>query len=193
VKLTMSSVLIAVGLVVAGCGGGGGGDSTQTYTVPSEAMEPTIQANSTVEVDLDAYKGAEPAINDIVVFNPPAGTNDFRHFCGDPNTGASGSSGAACDQPNPARSDLKYIKRIVAGPGDTLSIQNGHPVVNGKVAQEDFINPCTPGGACDLPQQITIPPDHYFMLGDNRGASEDSRFWGPIPVAWIIGKVTGHG
>ena len=94
----------------------------------------------------------------------------------------------ACDQPTPEKSDVNFIKRIVAGPGDTLSVQNGHPVVNGKIAQEDFISPCTPGGACNLPQQITIPPDHYFMMGDNRGSSDDSRFWGPVPRDWIIGK-----
>jgi signal peptidase I len=39
-----------------------------------------------------------------------------------------------------------------------------------------------------LPQEITIPADHYFMMGDNRGESDDSRFWGPIPRDWIIGK-----
>ena len=61
-------------------------------------------------------------------------------------------------------------------------------MVNGEIAQEDFINPCTQGGACNLPQQITIPPDHYFMMGDNRGASDDSRYWGPVPRDWIIGK-----
>ena len=68
------------------------------------------------------------------------------------------------------------------------SIENGRPVVNGKIAEENFIRPCTPGGACNLPQQITIPPDHYFMMGDNRGSSDDSRFWGPVPRDWIIGK-----
>jgi len=77
----------------------------------------------------------------------------------------------------------------VAGPGDTLSMQDGHPVVNGELAQEDFIHACTPGGACNLPKPITISPGHYFMLGDNRGSSDDSRFWGPIPAAWIIGRV----
>ncbi|MGN6814781.1 MAG: signal peptidase I [Solirubrobacterales bacterium] len=40
-----------------------------------------------------------------------------------------------------------------------------------------------------MPKTITIPPGHYFMLGDNRGASDDSRFWGPVPADWILGKV----
>jgi signal peptidase I len=39
-----------------------------------------------------------------------------------------------------------------------------------------------------LPKTITIPPDHYFMMGDNRGASDDSRYWGPVPRDWLIGK-----
>jgi signal peptidase I len=39
-----------------------------------------------------------------------------------------------------------------------------------------------------LPKTITIPPDQYFMMGDNRGESDDSRYWGPVPRDWIIGK-----
>ena len=60
-------------------------------------------------------------------------------------------------------------------------------MVNGEVRNESFIRPCRAGGA-NLPEEITIPDDHYFMMGDNRGASDDSRFWGPIPRDWIIGK-----
>jgi signal peptidase I len=77
---------------------------------------------------------------------------------------------------------------VVAGPGDTLAINNGHPVVNGEEAQEDFIRPCDGNPKCNLPDEITIPPDHYFMMGDNRGQSDDSRFWGPVPRDWIIGE-----
>ena len=68
------------------------------------------------------------------------------------------------------------------------SIQNGHPVVDGVEAKEDFIRPCRGGSGCNFPQEITIPPDHYFMMGDNRGSSDDSRFWGPVPRDWIIGQ-----
>ena len=42
--------------------------------------------------------------------------------------------------------------------------------------------------AATSPDEITIPPDHYFMMGDNRGASDDSRYWGPVPRDWIIGQ-----
>ena len=61
-------------------------------------------------------------------------------------------------------------------------------MVNGVEAEEDFIRPCRGGNGCNLPQEITIPPDHYFMMGDNRGSSDDSRFWGPVPRDWIIGE-----
>lgn len=50
------------------------------------------------------------------------------------------------------------------------------------------IRPCGGLGACNFREEITIPPDHYFMMGDNRGASSDSRFWGPVPGDWIVGE-----
>jgi signal peptidase I len=95
----------------------------------------------------------------------------------------------ACPKPTEEQSEQNFIKRIVAGPGDKLSVRNGHPVINGEIKNdEDYILPCGGGGACDLPKAIRIPPDYYFMMGDNRGSSDDSRFWGPIPRDWIIGK-----
>ena len=82
-------------------------------------------------------------------------------------------------------------KAFAAGGGRLdvhLTVHDGHPVVNGIQANEDFIRPCGGGNGCNLPHQITIPPDHYFMMGDNRGSSDDSRFWGPVPRDWIIGE-----
>jgi len=52
-----------------------------------------------------------------------------------------------------------------------------------------FTEPCGNAGACNMPKTIRLPPGNYFMLGDNRGASDDSRFWGPVPKQQILGKV----
>jgi signal peptidase I len=82
---------------------------------------------------------------------------------------------------------VNFIKRVVAGPGDRIAIEGGHVVLNGKRQQEDFITPCEDGADCDFPTPITVPPDHWFMMGDNRGESDDSRYWGPVPKEWIIG------
>jgi signal peptidase I len=159
------------------------------YQIPSESMEPTLDVGQRVLVNRFLYHFKDPHVGDIVVFHPPQGAEGgSQGECGNPQTGAAGSSGSACAEPTPEEADVNFIKRIVAGPGDTLSILNGHPVVNGQEASEDFINPCRPGGACNLPKEITIPADHYFMMGDNRGESDDSRFWGPVPRDWIIGK-----
>jgi signal peptidase I len=84
--------------------------------------------------------------------------------------------------------ETNFIKRVVAGPGDTLSIENGTPIVNGEALEEDYTRPCRGLGGCDFKTEITIPEDHYFMMGDNRGASDDSRYWGPVPREWIIGE-----
>ncbi|MEK6277173.1 MAG: signal peptidase I [Actinomycetota bacterium] len=152
------------------------------YQIPSGSMEPTLDIGQRVLVNRFIYHLSDPGINDIVVFHPPAGA-DRGTECGVRRDPAQ-----PCPEGTPERSDQNFIKRIVAGPGDRLVVRNGHPVVNGEVAQEDFIVPCQGGGACDLPKAITIPPDSYFMMGDNRGSSDDSRFWGPVPRDWIIGK-----
>jgi signal peptidase I len=152
------------------------------YQIPSESMEPTLDVGQRVLVNRFLYRATDPDVGDIIVFHPPQGAEQGNQC------GIQRQSGAACSEPTPEQADVNFIKRIVAGPGDTLAIKDGHPVVNGEIANEDFIRPCRPGGECNLPTPITIPPDHYFMMGDNRGESDDSRFWGPIPRDWIIGK-----
>jgi signal peptidase I len=153
------------------------------YQIPSESMEPTLDVGQRVLVNRFLYHLSDPGVGDIVVFHPPLGSENGAE-CGAPHPPQQ-----ACSEPTPQRSDENFIKRIVAGPGDTLSVREGHPVVNGvEKRDEPYINPCGNGGGCNLPKEITIPPDHYFMMGDNRGASQDSRFWGPVPRDWIIGK-----
>jgi signal peptidase I len=159
------------------------------YKIPSESMEPTLDVGQRVLVNRFIYHFNDPQIGDIVVFHPPKGA-DGGGECGVLFKDTQPvNSGMSCPKPTAGESSQNFIKRIVAGPGDTLSVKEGHPVVNGvEKTDEPYINPCGGGSACNLPKKITIPPDMYFMMGDNRGASDDSRFWGPVPRSWIIGE-----
>ncbi len=153
------------------------------YQIPSQSMEPTLIVGQRVLVNRFIYHFTSPAIGNIVVFHPPAGA-DTGSECG-----VSHSPEQPCPRPTKGESGQTFIKRIVAGPGDTVSIRNGHPVVNGvEKSSEPYTNPCGNGADCNLPKPITVPPGYYFMMGDNRGESDDSRFWGPIPQSWIIGE-----
>ncbi len=160
--------------------------AVKPFVIPSASMEPTLDIGQRVLVDRVSYRFSDPQIGDIVVFHPPDGAGDER--CGAPHAGQ--GTLRACNKPVPQESGTNFIKRIVAGPGDRLSIKDGHPVVNGVMARESFINPCIPRSdrECNFPKTITIPPNEYFMMGDNRGASDDSRFWGPVPRSWIVGE-----
>jgi signal peptidase I len=153
------------------------------YQIPSQSMEPTLDVGQRVLVNRFLYHFSDPGIGDIVVFHPPAGADNGVQ-CGVPH-----GPREACPRPTPAKSDQNFIKRIVAGPGDTLTVRNGYPIVNGREKSEgSYTRPCGTATVCNLPKTITIPPDHYFMMGDNRGESDDSRYWGPVPRDWIIGK-----
>jgi signal peptidase I len=153
------------------------------YQIPSESMVPTLEVGQRVLVNRVIYHFGDPDAGDIVVFNPPQGA-DRGNQCG-----VDRSSGEACPEPTPERSDTNFIKRVVAVGGDRLRIEDGIPIVNGEPVDGDWeIRSCGGGGSCNLPEEIVIPEDHYFMMGDNRGASDDSRFWGPVPRDWIIGK-----
>jgi signal peptidase I len=153
------------------------------YRIPSESMEPTLNVGQRVLVNRIGNRFSDPEVGEVVVFHPPEGAE--TDTCADPNGGQ--DKPRPCDSPAGSKATVNYIKRVVAGPGDTLSIRNGHVVRNGKLQKEPFIKPCPVGAACDFPETIKIPPGHWFMMGDNRGESDDSRFWGPVPRDWIIG------
>jgi signal peptidase I len=151
------------------------------YRIPSESMVPTLEVGQRVLVNRLGNNFNDPKIGEIVVFHPPAGAD--TNTCGDPDR----RSSQACDRPTPTHSNVNFIKRVVAGPGDHIFIKGGHVYRNGRREKDPYIAACDGGSMCDLPQEITIPPGHWFMMGDNRGESDDSRFWGPVPKSWIIG------
>jgi signal peptidase I len=154
------------------------------YRIPSESMVPTLKVGQRVLVDRIGNRLGDPEVGDVVVFHPPAGSD--TDTCG----AGRRKQGQACDRPTPTRADVNFIKRVVAGPGDTIYVRGGHVYRNGKREKDGYIAKSCEGGegrGCNFTTPITIPPNHWFMMGDNRGESDDSRFWGPVPRSWIIG------
>jgi signal peptidase I len=145
-------------------------------------MEPTFSVGDPLVVNTDAYNSAKPKVGDIILFHPPVGAE--TNECGAPK-----SQDESCARPTPDLAAVAFVKRVVAGPGDHIRIVNGHVIRNGARQPDSYIRNCGPGDECTLPREITIQPGYWFTLGDNRGASDDSRFWGPIPTSAIIGRV----
>ena len=153
------------------------------YRIPSGSMEPTLTIGQRV---LTNRMINHPSVGDIVVFHPPAGANsEGQGVCGDPNEGAGHPQ--PCGVPTTQESTQTFIKRVVAGPGDTVQIIDGHVYRNGVREKDSYILPCNGEPFCTFRTPIRVPSGDYFMMGDNRGGSDDSRFWGPVPDKWVIG------
>ena len=157
--------------------------AVKPYRIPSGSMIPTLRIDDRVLVDRVGHRlGAQPEVGDIVVFHPPTGADSDPAVCGAP------VAGEPCSRPTEEPSEQTFIKRVVALGGDTIAIRDGHVIRNGRRAAEPFAADCGGVDGCDLPQQITVPRGSVFLMGDNRGGSLDSRFWGPVPVDWVIGQ-----
>jgi signal peptidase I len=146
----------------------------QTFSIPSGSMEPTLNIGDRIVVDKLAYDLHGVGRGDIVVFARPP---------------AEDCAGAPV-------SDL--VKRVIGLPGETISLSgNGYVLINGKRLDETWLPTSVQGttypGPSGTPYSLShpykIPANHYFMMGDNRGDSCDSRFWGPIPKSLMVGKV----
>jgi signal peptidase I len=153
------------------------------YKIPSGSMIPTLAIHQRILVN---RLSTHPGVGDVVVFHPPAGALvPPDGVCADGRAGLDHQR--ACDRPHGPESSQTYVKRVVGLPGDHLRIIAGKVFRNGVRERGSYIQPCTTPSFCDFPGTITVPPGHYFMMGDNRNESDDSRFWGPIPQSWIIG------
>jgi signal peptidase I len=161
--------------------------AVKPYRIPSASMEPTLQIGDRILVDRFSHRlGSEPKVGDIVVFHPPSGADAAPPRCGKQGQGA--GSRTPCSRPTAAASAQTFIKRVVGVGGDRIAIRDGHVVRNGDLETEPFVAACGAGQECNLPRAITVPRDSVFLMGDNRGVSQDSRFWGPVPVSWVIGE-----
>ncbi|MGD0313476.1 MAG: signal peptidase I [Acidimicrobiales bacterium] len=146
----------------------------QSFYIPSGSMLPTLQIGDRIIVDKLSYHLHDVHRGDIVVFaRPPLEDQEY--------------------------SDL--VKRVIGLPGETISSKDGSVYINGKKLNEPWLPPGPtsytgalsgddPHPQFDLPGPVKIPPGEYFVMGDNRTDSEDSRFFGPIPKSLIVGRAT---
>ena len=167
--------------------------AVKPYLIPSSSMVPTLTVGQRVLVDRFSHTvGADPKLGDITVFHPPRGAEsvDGLGQCGAAGEGPSyvdgPGSGRSCSRATASRARTTYVKRLVGLPGDRIEVRDGRVVRNGRAAREPFAAAC-PDPVCNL-EEIVVPAGSYFLMGDNRDGSKDSRFWGPVPRAWIIGK-----
>lgn len=158
------------------------------YRIPSASMLPTLHINQRVLVNRIGTHFSQPHLGDILVFHPPT---NYTLGCANQLEGQNQDGQDApqpCGVSRQRPSTETFIKRVVGLPGDRISIRNGHVIRNGVAERDPYIVQCGGVDLCNFPGTITIPHGDYYMMGDNRPDSEDSRFWGPVPRAWIIGK-----
>jgi signal peptidase I len=144
----------------------------QPFEVKQDSMFPTIQENEYVLIDKLSPRFDDYGRGDIVVFQPPAGYE---------------------------QDGIPFIKRVIGLPGDTVSLQNGRVFVTPEggspvALDEPYVVEINGERATTLPRDAertdgwTVPAGEYFVMGDNRPQSQDSRFFGPIERDSIIGR-----
>lgn len=154
------------------------------FRIPSESMVPTLEVGQRVLVNRVGTHFGTPERGDVMVFKPPI--NADSNECAVAHPPAQG-----CPESNPDESETNFIKRVVAVPGDRISVRRGRVYIDGELQQEPFIRPDATCPICNLPRPVVVPDGEYYMMGDNRGASADSREWGPVPEENFVGKAFG--
>lgn len=146
------------------------------------SMRPTLEGPESVEVDYSAYDSAKPALGDVVILQSPS--------LGRQPCTAAPPLGSPCAMPARRYGGEYLIKRIVGLPEDEIAIApNGTTIRNGERQAETFVRRCRPRHGCALPRSVTVPEGHYFVAGDNRRNSFDSRDFGPVPLEAVDGRV----
>lgn len=214
VRIALGVVLVTS--VVSGILGTAG--SRPRYEYEPVISTPAIPHGSTLVIDSQAYHRSQPSVGDIVEFHPSRALA-ISGKCAQPAKPGSVCDYAATEQAENAewaheakeaekglfsqeaeekqehQEHLGHaevsIARIVAGPGDRISIRSSHLIRNGQIEKRSGVS-YTCGGAtsryCDLPTIVTIPQGEFFLMSDNR-SEIDSRVWGPVRKKLIVGEV----
>ncbi|MEE8603278.1 signal peptidase I [Euzebya tangerina] len=158
----------------------------QAFYIPSASMEPTLQVGDRVLVTKLAYLYREPERGEIVVFREEeVGPTTQGNIVGD--TVRSFASGLGLIQPL----ERDFIKRIIGLPGDEVEMRGGVVLINGDPLPESLMSDGGYLAERDLNDfgPVTVEADHYFVMGDNRPNSSDSRFsLGQIDADQLLGR-----
>tara|TARA_B110000008_G_scaffold160147_1_gene160855 strand:- start:39 stop:638 length:600 start_codon:yes stop_codon:yes gene_type:complete len=131
----------------------------QTFYIPSGSMLPTLEIGDRIVVNKLAFSLGEVERRDLVVFSKPATLDNVQIN--------------------------DFIKRVIGMPGEEISSRDGEVYIDGKLLSEPYLQ--SGEFTSDLPS-TKIPDDHYFVMGDNRKNSSDSRFFGSIPSELLVGE-----
>ena len=128
------------------------------HKIKGQSMHSNFPDGEYLLTEKVSYYSKDPQRGDVVVFKPPISEDEF-------------------------------IKRVIGLPGETISVSGGKVYVNNQELKEDYIDVYTaPGAFLAEGQTYTVPNGYYFVMGDNRPHSSDSRAWGPITKKVITGK-----
>jgi signal peptidase I len=130
----------------------------EAFYVPTESMVPTLLINERVLANKFIYDFVEPDRGNIIVFESKDEDGE----------------------------EMNLVKRVVGLPGDQVAVQNGVLFLNGMPQRESYLNPDLPDESSFGP--MWVPPEHVFVMGDNRADSADSRVFGPVPEKNIVGE-----
>jgi signal peptidase I len=129
--------------------------------VDGRSMEPSFVNGERLVISRVHYWLGDPERGDIIVFNSPKPRSE---------------------------DESALVKRLIGLPGDTIEFRDQQLYINGEILEEPYINePCSPYRCED--EVWHLGPDEYFMMGDNRNVSNDSRAFGPVPHENVVGEV----
>jgi signal peptidase I len=130
----------------------------QTFKMPTGSMEPTLLVGDRLLVNKRIYKTVEPRRGDVIVHRYPL------------------------------RPEVAYVKRLIGEPGDKVEMIGRTVYINDAPLKEAYTQYLDPGSVHEHFGPSSIPPGNYFVMGDNRDSSQDSRHWGYVPKEYLLGK-----